>query len=64
MVALGGAAVKVATFTFRASLASERWKRAADAEGFPSAGAWLSEAADAYLKVRSGRGVLPPWRGA
>jgi hypothetical protein len=49
--------VKVATFTVRGSQAqSERWKRAADAEGFPSAGAWLAEAADAYLKVRARAG--------
>jgi hypothetical protein len=57
--------VKVATFTVRASLAqSERWKRAADLEGFPSAGAWLSEAADAYLKVRAraGRPLPLAWR--
>jgi hypothetical protein len=57
--------MKVASFTVRASLAqSERWKRAADLEGFPSAGAWLSEAADAYLKVRAraGRPLPLAWR--
>ncbi len=49
--------MKVVTFTVRATLAqSERWKRAADAEGFASAGAWLAEAADAYLKVRARAG--------
>ena len=49
--------MKVSTFTVRGTQAqSERWKRAADAEGFPSAGAWLSEAADAYLKVRARAG--------
>lgn len=49
--------MKVASFTVRGTQAqSERWKRAADAEGFPSAGAWLAEAADAYLKVRARAG--------
>jgi len=62
---VGRAAVKVATFTVRATEAqSIRWKRAADAEGFPSAGAWLSEAADAYLRVRAraGRPLPLAWR--
>lgn len=57
--------MKVASFTVRASLAqSERWKRAADLEGFPSAGAWLAEAADAYLRVRAkaGRPLPLAWR--
>jgi hypothetical protein len=57
--------VKVASFTVRATLAqSERWKRAADAEGYPSAGAWLAEAADAYLKARAraGRPLPLAWR--
>jgi hypothetical protein len=57
--------LKVASFTVRATVAqSERWKRAADAEGFPSAGAWLAEAADAYLKVRAraGRPIPLAWR--
>ena len=49
--------MKVASFTVRGTQAqSERWKRAADAEGFLSAGAWLAEAADAYLKVRARTG--------
>jgi hypothetical protein len=49
--------VKVASFTVRGSQAqSERWKRAADAEGFASAGSWLAEAADAYLKTRAKAG--------
>ncbi len=57
--------MKVATFTVRATEAqSVRWKRAAEAEGFPSAGAWLAEAADAYLKVRAraGRPLPLAWR--
>jgi hypothetical protein len=57
--------VKVASFTVRATLAqSERWKRAADAEGYPSAGAWLADAADAYLKARAraGRPLPLAWR--
>lgn len=57
--------MKVASFTVRATEAqSIRWKRAADAEGFPSACAWLSEAADAYLKVRAraGRPLPLAWR--
>jgi hypothetical protein len=57
--------VKVASFTVRATEAqSVRWKRAAEAEGFPSAGAWLSEAADGYLRarVRAGRPLPLAWR--
>jgi len=57
--------LKTASFTVRATLAqSERWKRAADAEGFTSAGGWLAEAADAYLKarVRAGRPLPLAWR--
>ena len=57
--------MKTASFTVRATEAqSVRWKRAAEAEGFPSAGAWLSEAADAYLRVRARTGLPLPlaWR--
>ena len=57
--------MKVASFTVRATLAqSERWKRAADAEGYASAGAWLADAADAYLKARAraGRPLPLAWR--
>jgi hypothetical protein len=60
-----GEAVKVATFTVRATVAqSERWKRAAEAEGFASAGGWLAEAADTYLRVRlrAGRPLPLAWR--
>ena len=60
-----GAAVKVATFTVRATQAqSERWKRAAEGEGYASAGAWLADAADAYLKARAraGRPIPLAWR--
>jgi hypothetical protein len=62
---VGRAAVKVASFTVRATEAqSIRWKRAADAEGFASAGAWLADAADAYLKARAraGRPLPLAWR--
>jgi len=43
---------------------SIRWKRAAEAEGFASAGAWLADAADAYLKARAraGRPIPLAWR--
>jgi hypothetical protein len=57
--------VKTASFTVRATLAqSERWKRAADAEGYTSAGGWLADAADAYLKARAraGRPLPLAWR--
>ncbi|HEX3529170.1 MAG TPA: hypothetical protein VH988_19095 [Thermoanaerobaculia bacterium] len=57
--------MKTASFTVRATLAqSERWKRAADAEGYASAGGWLADAADAYLKarVRAGRPIPLAWR--
>jgi hypothetical protein len=59
------AAMKVAHFTVHATAAqSERWKRAADAEGYASAGSWLADAADAYLKVRAraGRPIPLAWR--
>lgn len=58
-------AVKVASFTVRASLAqSEAWKRAASADGHASVGTWLAEAADVYLKARAraGRPVPLAWR--
>jgi hypothetical protein len=49
--------LRVASFTVQATAAqSARWKRAADSEGFRSAGAWLAEAADAYLQLRSRQG--------
>ena len=57
--------MKTASFTVRATLAqSERWKRAADAEGYTSAGGWLADAADAYLKARAraGRPLPLAWR--
>jgi hypothetical protein len=60
-----GEAVKVASFHVRATEAqSIRWKRAAEAEGYASAGSWLAEAADAYLKVRAraGRPIPLAWR--
>ena len=57
--------MKVATFTVRATVEqSARWKRAAESEGFSSAGAWLAVAADAYLKARARAGRPLPlyWR--
>ena len=59
------AQMKNVTLTVRATLEqSARWKRAADAEGFPSAGAWLAAAADAYLEqqARAGRPLPLSWR--
>lgn len=57
--------MKVATFTVRADVGqSARWKRAAEAEGFPSVGAWAALALDAYLKARAraGRPIPLAWR--
>ena len=57
--------MKTASFTVRADVRqSARWKQAAEAEGFPSVGAWLAGAADAYLKVRAKAGLPVPlaWR--
>jgi hypothetical protein len=56
-----GAPVKTATFTVHATAEqSRRWKQAAEAEGYPSAGVWLSKAADAYLKQRARAGAPIP----
>jgi hypothetical protein len=57
--------VKVASYHVRATTAqAERWNRAAEMEGFRSAGAWLAEAADSYLRarVRAGRPLPLAWR--
>ncbi|HKV11040.1 MAG TPA: hypothetical protein VJ725_23065 [Thermoanaerobaculia bacterium] len=57
--------MKTASFTVRADVRqSARWKQAAEGEGFPSVGAWLAGAADAYLKVRARAGIPVPlaWR--
>jgi hypothetical protein len=57
--------VKLASFTVRASMPqSIAWKRASEAEGFPSVGGWLSRAADAYLRLRAKAGLPLPlaWR--
>jgi hypothetical protein len=57
--------VKVASFTVHADARqSARWKQAAEGEGFPSVGAWLAGAADAYLKARARAGMPIPlaWR--
>lgn len=49
--------MKVASFTVRGTMPqSVRWKQAAEGEGFRSVGAWLAEAADAYLKARARAG--------
>ena len=53
--------MKVASFTVHATAEqSIRWKRAADAEGYRSAGTWLAAAADAYLKIRARAGQPRP----
>ena len=57
--------MKVASFTVHADVRqSARWKMAAEGEGFPSVGAWLAGAADAYLKARARAGLPIPlsWR--
>jgi hypothetical protein len=57
--------LRTATFTVHSTTAqSARWKQAAEAEGFASAGQWLAEAADAYLKARARAGAPVPlaWR--
>jgi len=57
--------VKTASFTVHADVRqSARWKQAAEGEGFPSVGAWLAGAADAYLKARARAGMPIPlaWR--
>jgi hypothetical protein len=57
--------MKVASFTVHATAQqSARWKQAAEGEGFPSVGAWLAGAADAYLKIRARAGLPVPlaWR--
>ena len=56
--------MKVATFTVRGTMEqSVRWKRAAEAEGYLSAGSWLAYAADTYLKARAraGRPIPLAW---
>jgi hypothetical protein len=51
--------VKVAQFNVRGSEEqAHRWQRAASADGFRSAGAWLAWAADCFLKTRA-RAALP-----
>lgn len=53
--------MKVATFTVHATAdQSARWKRAAEAEGYASVGAWASRALDAYLKQRLAAGAPVP----
>lgn len=56
--------MKVASFTVRATeKQSLRWKRAADAEGHASVGAWLAEAADRFLDAlqRAGKPLPLAW---
>jgi len=53
--------MKVATFSLGADVhQSARWKQAAEAEGFPSVGAWAAQALDAYLKARARAGLPIP----
>jgi hypothetical protein len=62
---MSAAGMKTAAFTVRADIRqSARWKRAAEAEGFPSVGAWAALALDAYLELRLKAGVPVPlaWR--
>lgn len=57
--------MKLAAFTVRATMPqSIAWKRAAEAEGFKSAGAWIAGAVDAYLRARTraGRPLPLAWR--
>ena len=57
--------MKVASFTVRATLAqSERWKRAADLDGYASVGSWIADAVDSHLKTRArmGRPLPLAWR--
>ena len=57
--------MKTASFTVRADMQqSIRWKRAADAAGYTSAGAWLADAADAFLRHQARAGLPIPlaWR--
>lgn len=57
--------LRVASFTVHGTAAqSARWKQAAEAEGFTSAGRWLAAAADAHLKARARAGAPIPlaWR--
>ena len=56
--------MKTVAFTVRGTeKQSIRWKRAANAEGYPSTGAWLADAADRHLQavVRAGRPVSLAW---
>lgn len=57
--------MKTASYTVRASLPqAQRWNREAEGEGYPSTGAWIAAAVDAYLKVRAraGRPLPLSWR--
>lgn len=51
--------MKTAQFNVRGSEEqARRWQRAAEADGFRSAGSWLAWAADSFLKARA-RAALP-----
>lgn len=53
--------MKVASFTVRATMdQSVRWKRATGSDGHRSVGAWLADAADAYLRARARAGHPVP----
>src|SRR5215208_7053331 len=63
--ARGAPRMRVASFTVHGTAEqSARWKRAAEAEGFASVGAWAAPALDAYLKARARAGRPLPlyWR--
>ena len=61
MAAQASSALKVASFTVRATMAqSIAWKRAAEAEGHASVGTWVAEALDVYLKARHDPASLSP----
>jgi len=56
--------VKTASFTVKGTAEqAARWNRASQAEGYASAGAWMAEAVDAYLKARTraGRPIPLAW---
>jgi len=54
-------ALKTVSYTVRGTLEqSIRWRRAAEGDGHRSVGAWLANAADAYLRARlRGGGPVP-----
>jgi hypothetical protein len=56
--------MRIAVFSVRATVdQSAHWKRAAEAEGFASVGAWAAPALDSYLELqaRAGRPLPLAW---